>query len=1130
MVKRLFGRLLRTLSHRLDAEEREWKSLNRVREELAPGAWHAFMLRLGARSTLWAAAAFLVVTAWAAFVAYVDLHYWLFHYTVSKSNTDSLADRVAYFTAVWSIQAALIGLVYPIVIGFVTLLLARQRSSSAALPIYLHDSAAQLAGASSLLLVVAMGIQYVQIPYVDSTTAFNWTVLDATWFLVNGALTFHFLVRTYQFIKPTTRFEITRRYMVGVAWPNEVRRHLAALIFRAATHENLVPGPAYGDKHDGVRASVLMGYSIEPSKQTLTVSLRKRQFQNVRFRTLAWAIKLWQARANALHKQKMKPQTRHGGRQGSAPYIVFPLQPLSTYDGLVTLCGVVGDPAPSMLEKVLISWSFAFGAPPKMSVVDVRLSDILSDTQADAMEALRNDDLEMFKEQITRLAHLYETLIAASEVRDSSGGQTNLLLISDRESVFGESVYRSLTLRLLDLFKGAASKLPSENGYVEVLMYLPNRLYGKALAWPVSELLTHLVELSPRLYRLVERWWEGAIEQDGQTQHGPCNGVVLSPPSRGAHNRAVKGFVEAWESLRTRMSPRNVEKDSWSEHELTGGRLERHLFHTAVLLCETVLRGDRNGTKWLTDVLITWYTAQQSWFSDPRAHTLFRPYFVTLDILRYGSTDIAEQVRSASISVAGELVPMAVLSSALQNLWADMCCIVIYVQIGWGKACGCDKSLSAFVVRALALGTPLRDDGHSISAKPYRDAETLFLAILRQRYADARYTARLNGYVEQLTELTRPEVIAGRIYSQYGARDLEYLAEEQLMALLLAAPNGWQPGNNIRMLLQSWSNVRDDDRRALERLLIAWKGKLEEPDFSHWQNAYDCLKQDNAMPFQEARTSLATSFGQLADFVTSIHKQAVAAAAPSAQRLLQIGQWASMTAFQKGSAAFPISEFEVRDIVGDLDSPMTLTINRVNKGEFTEPPLSQTAINEGDWLADVVREHAAAMVLWKVISDLNPVERAAKTAQSYWREFKKYVNEVREAGLHPLILLENPTIPDWLYEWANPFPNERPAEKPADLVITRDNGSTPDGYQFTVNGVPVISAPLPSGSSILLVLESLHEVTFGRTPDGSFVTATVEPIPSEDDVVDLKLTWQARVKTGAYPAVRLIYSRDDEPK
>jgi hypothetical protein len=642
--------------------------------------------------------------------------------------------------------------------------------------------------------------------------------------------------------------------------------------------------------------------------------------------------------------------------------------------------------------------------------------------------------------------------------------------------------------------------------------------------------MKEFIGLSPMLYFAIERWWSTQAESEGHSKQGICFGIALKPPSRGWHNKVTQRFVESWESLRGLMSPRNVDK--WKELATAGDCLERHLFHSVALLSTTTVRGDRVGAEWLLDVLVKWYSSVRHWF-DSHSNELWRPHFVTVALLKDDWSAVLSRLSELSATVVAEPTTTGVFPPALKNLWRDLCCIAIYIHLLWGKDCECENSLAALVVSILASGKALRGDEDD-TTRVHRNADDLLICILRQRYADSRYTEYLNTCIEQLLELAEPEPISGRLYSRYGAHDLDHLSEGQLLALMLAAPPGWSPSTEIRARLHGWAGGRDDNLRDVQRLLAQWSESLRKAEFMSWRTQYDCLKAEGALDFDEHRKALAVQFDALRNELAARREEIVAQADISAERLLQFGRWGSSRAFAKETARFPISAFRKVGVFDEAEDaaavPNAVSINRMNRGEFTEPLQEQIAVNEDDWIANVVRDHAGALILWNAIHKLAPADVQADTPEKYWTEFKQYVNEAHAKGLHPLLLLENPTIPEWVYEWGNERFGRPIAGRPSDLSVVSKQRPELTGYQFDLNGVPVVSAPLAAGSSILFVLESLESVDFARKADGSFVTASVTSTPDARSLVDLKLAWQVRAQIDtSHRSVRLIYARQEEP-
>lgn len=76
----------------------------------------------------------------------------------------SNAEFAAYVGTLWSVQATIAALVYPIVIAFVAVLLQRRATAKLSLQLYLRDAAALTAGISSIALVATMGAEYLAVP------------------------------------------------------------------------------------------------------------------------------------------------------------------------------------------------------------------------------------------------------------------------------------------------------------------------------------------------------------------------------------------------------------------------------------------------------------------------------------------------------------------------------------------------------------------------------------------------------------------------------------------------------------------------------------------------------------------------------------------------------------------------------------------------------------------------------------------------------------------------------------------------------------------------------------------------------------------------------------------------------
>jgi hypothetical protein len=109
--------------------------------------------------------------------------------------------HASYFGTIWTIQATLIALVYPIVLTFVPILLSRRAASKFALSFYLRNSVVLPAGLSSLSLLVVMTVLYLFAYYIPNTLFLFGVGLTGLWLFANLVLTGTFLVRTLQYVE-----------------------------------------------------------------------------------------------------------------------------------------------------------------------------------------------------------------------------------------------------------------------------------------------------------------------------------------------------------------------------------------------------------------------------------------------------------------------------------------------------------------------------------------------------------------------------------------------------------------------------------------------------------------------------------------------------------------------------------------------------------------------------------------------------------------------------------------------------------------------------------------------------------------------------------------------------------------
>lgn len=1120
----MLGRVLNTLSCRLNREEAEWRSGNIIRNEMAYGRLRGWLTRIAERPISWSIAV-LGLSLIVSFALWFLADCWNARIA---SNFDSI-DLVEYFSALWSVQAGLAALVYPIVIAFVTLLLQRRYNPKSLLHVYLHDSAAIVSGLSALCLLILMTIQYLFLTMVTHQTAISWILVSGTWFLGNLIVTSFFLYQTFEFIRPSRRAKIIRQYVINVAWPQELREYLASLFLHTAIEQKLLPGPSYGGQQDERKPSVWPGlYSSGFGTPVVERFLpRNSRLVDVRFRPLAWSTSRWLKRANSSHAAG-EPENRSLRRLKSNddPVLVYPLSTGSNYSGRTALCRVIGPIQPLGFERILVRLAFKFRQSSQS--VELTVGDVFDDLKGEAMSYLQGGETQAFSAAVDELVDVYSLVIEASACKNTEGNVDSYARVSSVEQPFS-ALYRLWARRLVDLSMAAAERLGSEEAFFTDLINVPNHLFSRLSEEETQpDILCHLIELPRIFFYRVAVWWTRTVEQQGTTRHDACNPSSLRPPFFGTYNSVLVTFVGTWESLKNHyLPPRRSETPTWLDLQRASSFFERHLHETALMVMECVHRGDQVGAENMLDVLLSWF-GQLHFRFETDGYLFRRKNLVSFEVVNRSWEDIEGALDVEAGGQRPGEAPKAIFAAALQNYWVDVCCAITYMLAIRGKECPCDRSLPARILKGIVFGeTFRRDTGVQSAKRPVQNANDLFMAILRQYHSEGAYRkgyrAKLDRLVERLAEVTKEPMIPGRVYSGWGGENLDSVRDGQLLVLALLVPEPWNPTNRIEPTMRQW--VREDDAklRELQDDLQQWKERLSSPEFGQYKAIFECVKAGRGGPsFEQATGSAGVGIDEMLTKVATIRTETLQDLPVSQNRLKEVGRWGSAIGFSKDSGGFPLRLFSTVQSSNESLQGRSLVLKGVAKGEYTEPEMAQRSVNEQELFERLLRDHVAASVLNEVVRRLVPGQEDGNSAEAYWEQVKRYGEKAKGDKRSPILLVENPTVPEWVYNWTNPY-GKREAEIPSDMDVWHDPKLKSDAYLGNLNEIAVYVAPLSPGASVLITSESFQSLSFTRLDNGSFVS--VESIPTEGQpaIIDLKLMWWFDVELDPYPAIKLSY-------
>lgn len=222
----MLRRLLNNLSRHADTWVAEWNETSTERRRLRYGRTQRLLRRAGERLGTFLVCAVALSVGLSMLSVYALQR-------VTEGITGQ-SNGLTYFGTLWTAQATIAALVYPIVIAFVAVLLRRRATAGLTLRIYILDAAVLPAGTSAIALVAWMGVQFLTMPYVPEEWVTAAMTGNTAWFAFNSSLTAWFLYRTLRFLDDDDRPETFERFTVHVALPCDVRSRLMGLILSHA--------------------------------------------------------------------------------------------------------------------------------------------------------------------------------------------------------------------------------------------------------------------------------------------------------------------------------------------------------------------------------------------------------------------------------------------------------------------------------------------------------------------------------------------------------------------------------------------------------------------------------------------------------------------------------------------------------------------------------------------------------------------------------------------------------------------------------------------------------------------------------------------------------------------------------
>lgn len=1111
--------------------EAEWRLFNRYRKQFALSRLEREMLFAGEHPLRFSISLLILLLA-VLVLGYLLPSDWL----TAQWTSWEPSEQFAYFSALWAVQATLAALVYPIVIAFVTVFLQRRPASEAFIHLYILDSAALVAGLSSLALVVVMAVQYVLLPIHGMSALPVWVSLDAVWFLLNAVLTTFFLYRTIEFLRPETQQRSIQRYTINVALPRDVARLNAFQVLAQAQSREWIPAPSYLDDKapDGPKVMLYgLGFREGSAQGTLNLPERSRLY-DVRLWTLRIAVLSW------LRAASRQPQPKSSGPllKKDAPLLTIPLTPGREYENPVTLAYVDAGPPLRPWQRLLIRWSLVF-QPVRRETYGIKVAAILGELEGDAREAAAKRDVPAFERAYTNLVDLHELLLGASLMVQEDGSVSSWALLPDTSTFFEQELYRGWANTYRSIFQAAINVMPDEARPIQRLCHLAQHLDGQDLQASPVEVRKGLLQLPPLMMYQLGNWWAHRVEEQGNMDHGPHSMASLRPPLHRVYEDVLSSFAAGWESTRDTVTeiPELSEGFEWSSVPTYAQLNAIHIKETARMLLAAVNRGDQAAAEWLADMLSKWWGKYE--YQEQPFGLYGKTNFLTIEKLKQDwSALIADLgLSQEDIKWAGSTAALqrGVLLAALQNFWTDIRLLVIEILLSWlaqGLKTHAKKSLALEISAGLLTGNQWRKGGNLSEPLSGLTAKAYLTSKVRQYAADGNwrdgYIGYLDEFVERVKDMQRPDMISSRTYSFSGADDVDSLGESQLILLSVLSDTDWSISDILRRQLDIWMMQQYKSIEILQSRVHSWLERIGKPEpYPPIVPIALTAKMEKMYDYESARQRTQKGLESLEQYMEKARADALEAEQIDDSRLKALSSFASKNGFSGQTGKFPLNLFTQIESASNTLEDFVLTVNQVRKGELTRVEMDQRAVNEEEYWSEIMAQRVRAVVLGDVLSACKMRDLSAPDPSAYWNTLKTEAARIEAAGLKPILILDNATRPEWVWQWQHVVSGDK-YQRPEDMRVQKRDGRGP-GYLCDFNDIEVYSGPLAAGQSLLMAKETFKSVSFQEFEPGLFVEVTASGRADTKLLLDLKLKFSRRVEVSYPEAVRISYAAGAEP-
>ncbi|HBC0967156.1 TPA: hypothetical protein IGZ69_003486 [Escherichia coli] len=617
-------------------------------------------------------------------------------------------------------QLTIIGIVYPMVVGLVSVIFQRKSARKIVHAAYQTYSGFMLAGLSGLCLSGFMLCGLLLRTFVGN---YNYAIIcgiSIIWMMLNIALSVWFFVQSLSVLDDEKRERMVLRYLTADILSAHVKSQLHSIFLSNPVKSQIIINAKYSNL-TFEDYSFENNYSVIKSKSSM-----QEVIKDIYMRPLK--IILWLVNMHGRLKKKqiaIALFSKLDSRDEFKTLPLFKVKNIESDDVLINL----------------LTRCFRTGIATKRHIATDR---IIKGLLGDTMDALASADINAFDEAVEGFCRDITTFTDGFNFRQ--GQQTdNLLLLAD-DIFWDRSFTDKLYTELYQLFRQAVVRIDVSERFYTKCMNIPGMLCSKRESLSFKE-----IQLALRYtfysWDILVRW-------------GHANTGRLDLTQRQSYEALLRDFVELWEAWTDGL--KYISKKTGGQ-QLYHDTLKEHLFTLPDIVACAVLSGESGSVDWAVDLMNRWlHTARRSADGHNTALFSWQEFIVTQTTL---DGEIVFSPENTPLRKPVELSQLQ--DSFYKNTLTDLRLLTAAFIIS--KPDAFQNTKCQFAVRTLLDGSLVENTGgfERLSEKLTRSSDIIdvFIRLLIWNKADRDETLNTPGeIIRKLSSAHGKSLVSGRTY------------------------------------------------------------------------------------------------------------------------------------------------------------------------------------------------------------------------------------------------------------------------------------------------------------------------------------------------------------------------------